>query len=88
MPLKNSNNFGNLYVIYNIKYPTKILSNEEKEIIKKILPITNYNNLNNFSKCPKLHDNFSFEDINYKNSQKRYNTREFRDNNDIYRNFF
>jgi DnaJ-class molecular chaperone len=87
MPLKNGNSFGNLYVIYNIKYPTKVLSNEEKEIIKKVLPITNYNNLNNFSKCSKLHDNFSFEDINYKNSQKRSNTRDFRDTNNIFNHF-
>jgi len=88
MPLKDETGFGNLYIIYNIKYPSKILTNEEKEIIKKILPITNYNNLNNYSKCPKLYDNFSFEDINYKNAQKRSNTREFRNVNDIFNRFF
>jgi len=41
MPIKNRNNcYGNMYIVYNIKYPTKILSDIEKDIIRKILPVT------------------------------------------------
>ena len=34
MPIKNRNNcYGNMYIVYNIKYPTKILSDIEKETV-------------------------------------------------------
>lgn len=74
MPIKKQvNKFGNLYVIYNIKYPNKILSLNEKELVKRILPITEINEEANLEN-DGLFDNFSIEDIKkkyVKNSQKR-----------------
>lgn len=42
MPIKyNNNSYGDLYVIYNIKYPDITLSQKDKDIIKDILPVSN-----------------------------------------------
>ena len=40
MPSKNNGTLGDLYVVYNIIYPVKSLTKEEREIIKRILPST------------------------------------------------
>ena len=63
MPIKKQNSkFGDLYIIYNINYPNKILSFNEKEIIKKILPVTEIKNTNEqIIKDNVLKHNFNIE---------------------------
>jgi DnaJ-class molecular chaperone len=39
MPIRGKNNNGNLYVVYNIVYPNKILTQAEKELIKNIFEV-------------------------------------------------
>jgi DnaJ-class molecular chaperone len=91
MPIKGeTNKYGDLYVVYKIKYPMKSLSENDKNIIKKILPITelkeevceniNYN----------LFENFSLEDIKIKNNNENYreNHSNFQNIHSIFNNFF
>lgn len=75
MPKKNiPNSFGDLYVVYDIFYPTKIFSTNEKEILKKILPITNIN-LTQDEKLfnGKLYNNFSLEELQNKYNKTKEN---------------
>ncbi len=78
MPVPNSNNnFGDLYIKYNIIYPNKTLSHSDKDAIKKILPTTNNNSIDKLY-LSKLCDNFSIEEIEKKNyrhnsSQNNFN---------------
>lgn len=83
LPIKDRiNSFGNLYIIYNIEYPTKILSNEDKNIIKKILPTSNITINNNNPEFieGELNDNFNikilekkhFKDKKNENRQEHY----------------
>lgn len=70
VPIKgNIHSFGDLYVVYTIEYPIKVLSNEEKNIIKHILPtnvvVHNSNNMES-----KLHHNFNMKILERKNRQQ------------------
>lgn len=74
MPVKKQNKFGDLYIIYNINYPNKILSNEEKDIIKKILPTTVINiDVNNQLDVSPIKINFLINDLLIKNGKKLNN---------------
>lgn len=75
IPIKNVvNDYGDLYVTYNIIYPTKNLSVSEKELIKKILPVTNINIANNEKMySSKLYNNFSIEELEKKSRKNEYN---------------
>ena len=78
MPIANSpNNFGDLYVKYDIIYPTKNLSQTDKESIKKILPITNINSSTDKLYISKLYTDFSIDDIEKKNSKKKHSQQGF-----------
>jgi len=64
MPIKNSNGkSGDLYVVYNIKYPTKTLSAIEKDQLKKILPYEDDVKINEPSINVSLHDGFNIESL-------------------------
>jgi DnaJ-class molecular chaperone len=75
MPIKDTNQFGDLYIIYNILYPNKILNSAEKEKIKNILPTTEIveNNIDNYIDSGILHNNFTYEDIIKKNHENQQN---------------
>lgn len=97
MPIKNNNNkFGDLYVVYNIVYPNKVLSDTEKDSIRKILPTTknSNNSLDEYINSGSLHNNFIFENIqkkNMKNDNNNGTRQEFRNTrnmNDIFGRFF
>lgn len=69
MPIKkDQNKFGDLFIVYKIKYPNKILSENEKNILMTILPFTEIKNIYNCVSLEKtnLNDNFSIEDIKRK----------------------
>jgi chaperone protein DnaJ len=94
MPLKNNKNkYGDLFVVYIITYPNKILNENEKEIIKKILPISdkhseNYKDLQH-TKGSSLNDNFSVQDIINKYKKNSFGNNHQNSNiNDIFSNFF
>lgn len=64
MNKKNNLSRGNLYIVYNIEYPDKILLNTEKDLIKNILPTTIFNS--NDIGCSvnnEINDNFSLNKI-------------------------
>jgi DnaJ family protein A protein 2 len=71
MPIKDTNNkFGDLYIVYSIKYPEKVLSKDEKEVIRNILSCSQLINENdsknieqNFIYSSNLYKNFSKEDL-------------------------
>lgn len=64
MPIKNSNGkFGDLYIVYNIKYPTKTLSTIEKDQLKKILPYEDDLKINEPSINVSLYDAFNIENL-------------------------
>jgi len=67
MPInKENNSFGDLYIVYIIDYPNKILTESEKEIIKKILPVSDEHSLNQniiHSSHSQLNNNFSVNDV-------------------------
>jgi len=64
MPIKNSNGkSGDLYVVYNIKYPTKTLSPIEKEQLKGILPYEDDIKINEPSINVSLHDGFNIDSL-------------------------
>jgi DnaJ-class molecular chaperone len=92
MPIKGENRFGDLYVVYNIKYPSKTLTINEKEIIKKILP-SESNNINEkeiVNSSEILYDNFEISNLKEKYNKKN-NQEHFRRGvniNDIFSNFF
>ena len=75
MPIKKQNKHGDLYVVYNINYPNKILSNEEKIIIKNIFP-TNTLNLSIIDTLDvtPIKNNFLINDIYNKNGKRINNT--------------
>jgi DnaJ-class molecular chaperone len=83
-PLKNKNNsHGDLYIVYNITYPYKILSKNEKDIIKKIFNISERENTeNNYNINGLLKNNFSINDI-----KKNYENNENNDRNNNFYNF-
>ena len=92
MPIKNKDGrFGDLYVVYNITYPNKILLESEKQSIRKI-----FNNSGKISDNDKnnltsgiLHNNFSIEDIQKKYMSGRSSHRENRNNiHDLFGRFF
>lgn len=93
MPVKDkSNTFGNLYVVYNIIYTNLVLSENDKNILRKILPISNDNFLNGTSNINStLKENFSIEDIEkkyIKNSRNNGNNNNFNNIHNIFSNFF
>jgi DnaJ family protein A protein 2 len=65
--ISKKNNYlrGNLYIVYNIVYPYKILLNTEKDLIRNILPITNFNISDSDSVCEnnEINDHFSINKI-------------------------
>ena len=66
MPIKKQNSkFGDLYIVYKIDYPHKVLTFNEKEILKKIFPITDIikNKDENLIINNKLQDNFNIESL-------------------------
>ena len=75
MHIKKQNKHGDLYVVYNINYPNKILSNEEKIIIKHIFP-TNTLNLSIIDTLDvtPIKNNFLINDIYNKNGKRINNT--------------
>jgi DnaJ family protein A protein 2 len=102
MPIKDSNNkFGDLYIVYSIKYTEKVLSKEEKELIRKILPCSQLINENetknieqNFMYSSNLYKSFSKEDLykKYMSQQQRHQQQnqrpDFRDPANIFQHFF
>ena len=61
MPYSNGTKYGVLYIVYSIDYPTKKLTNEEKDIIKDILPLSNISIKESDIICDStLKHNFSF----------------------------
>jgi DnaJ-class molecular chaperone len=92
MPIKDKQGqFGNLYVVYKIIYPNKTLSDNEKMILKRILPISDTNIFNDSNNCiTQLNDNFSIEDIQEKYNNIKSNNRNHNYNNihSIFSNFF
>jgi DnaJ-class molecular chaperone len=92
MPIKNKDGrFGDMYVVYNIVYPNKILLESEKQSIRKIFNTSekiNESDKNNVAK-PLLQNNFSIEDIQKKYMSSQSSRREARHNiNDIFGRFF
>ena len=74
-PIKNNiNSFGDLYIVYKIEYPNKVLTNEEKNSIRKILPISDVTLDPNHIFETKLHNNFNIKILEKKN--KHNNERE------------
>jgi len=82
MPIKDSNNkYGDLYIIYGIKYPEKVLSKDEKAIIQNILPcstVINENETKNIEQnfiysSNNLYKNFSKEDLYKKYMSQQQN---------------
>jgi DnaJ family protein A protein 2 len=81
--------YGDLYIVYDIKYPTKILNITEKENIKKILDTTYTTYTNNISTNTStdyntngiLKNNFSIDDI-----QKKYENNNSNNSNNNFRN--
>lgn len=99
MPIKGENKFGDLYIVYIIKYPTKTLTTFEKEQIKKILPSesVDVDDKDSLISPPILNDNFNIDDIKKKysddsqNQQQQQQNHHFRRNvnmNDIFGQFF
>ena len=62
MSIKNTNKYGDLYIIYNIVYPNKKLNKSEREYIKKIFNIHEENLINPID-IGKLHHDFSFDKL-------------------------
>ena len=104
-PLKNKNNmYGDLYVVYNIKYPNKVLNNIDKDSIKKILNVSQINNtLNDYNIGGILKNNFSVDEIrkkyennmhnmnnmhNIHNMNNMHNMHNMHNMNDIFNRFF
>ena len=101
MPIKETNRHGDLYIVYNIQYPEKILSQNEKDIIRNIIPCTpineNKNIEENFIYSSNLYKNFSLDELYKKdlhNQQQQYkpnHRQDFRDPsniNNIFQQFF
>jgi len=90
MPMKDkSGNFGNLYIVYKIDYPNKILTDNEKSILRRILPTSLDNNYKENNNNTILNDNFSIQEIEnkYIKNNRQHN---FNNNNmhNIFSNFF
>jgi DnaJ-class molecular chaperone len=81
MPIKDKNNsYGNLYIVYNIEYPLKKITQSEKDIIKKILSDLNddKNNENKDNKNESIEphnhtDNFNLDNLKKKNMKHNNN---------------
>jgi DnaJ-class molecular chaperone len=103
MPIKGENKYGDLYVVYNVRYPAKTLTEIEKDKIKKILPSEsieiNDEDITNTSGV--MYDNFILENIlkkypqenNHRQQQhhQQHNNQQFRrgvNMNDIFSHFF
>jgi DnaJ-class molecular chaperone len=88
MPInKDKNFFGDLYIVYIIDYPNKILTESEKEIIKKILPVSDEHCLNQniiHTSHSQLNNNFSINDILNKYKKQGNNS----NMNNIFSQFF
>ena len=84
-PIKNKpNSYGDLYIVYNIKYPNKVLNENEKDIIKNILEVSDKNNeSNNYNTNGVLRNNFSINDI-----KKKYEQKDYHNMNNIFNKFF
>jgi DnaJ family protein A protein 2 len=69
-PIKNiDNSYGDLYIVYNVIYPNKLLSNNEKDVIKKILEVTVKSSeldTNIYNTSGILKNNFSTDDLKQK----------------------
>ena len=87
-PIKNEiNSYGDLYIVYNIKYPNKILNNQEKDAIKKILDTTSNDNINNdYNISGILRNNFSINDIKKKYQENAQQSKP-RNINDFFNTF-
>jgi DnaJ-class molecular chaperone len=99
MPIKNNGNTnsksGDLYIVYNIKYPTKTFSQIEKEQLKKILPYEDDVKINEPSINVSLHDSFNIENLKIRRPQHNEQETFFNQNQsrqggmpDIFRQFF
>ena len=91
MPVKNSNKYGDLYIVYKIIYPKKFLTDIEKDSIKRILPITeNTIKSSNYINTNGLYTNFSIDDIMNKNININKNKKNIhqRNINNIFESFF
>lgn len=79
MPIKGSSTFGSLYIVYTIEYPNKKLTNDEKQIIKDILPTNEFVIEPNDIVCQSsLKSNFSANDL-IKNNSENHNRFDRRD---------
>jgi DnaJ-class molecular chaperone len=86
MPSKDHNKLGDLYVVYNIMYPNKKITENEKELLKRILPYNEPSyNLSDHNASGVLQNNFSLEDI-----QKKYmrNNSSQREAHNMFSRFF
>jgi DnaJ-class molecular chaperone len=89
MPFKSNNNkFGDLYVVYNIEYPKKILNDFEKDIIKKILPTSDKMIDSEYVTAGLLTNNFSLDNLIRKNEKPSNNQRERNNIHHMFSNFF
>jgi DnaJ-class molecular chaperone len=89
MPFKsNSNKFGDLYVVYNIEYPKKILNDFEKDIIKKILPTSDKMIDSEYVTAGLLTNNFSLDNLMRKNEKPSNNQRERQNIHHMFSKFF
>ena len=96
MPVKEKNGqFGDLYIVYNINYPNKVLSDAEKQIIRKIFPVSAKNDIldnsdNKYINASNLLNDFSIDTIQRKymnnNNSRRGNNQS--NVNDIFSRFF
>ena len=91
MPIKNKQNcYGDLYVVYNIIYPNKIISDNEKNIIKNILPVSvkilDLPDNNN----GHLHNNFSLDSLHNEKQQQQQHPKLRQTNgmHNIFKDFF
>jgi DnaJ-class molecular chaperone len=74
MPRKN-NTYGDLYIVYNIIYPNKSLTNNEKEIIKRIFVTseTDKNIDQNYLESYNLNNDFLLDELEKKNGKNTKN---------------
>jgi len=72
MPIKNSDGkYGDLYVVYNIRYPTKTFTQTEKEQLKKILPYEDDLDISETFKNASLQDGFNINSIQKSKTAKK-----------------
>jgi DnaJ-class molecular chaperone len=90
MPRKNNANvYGDLYVVYNIIYPkTKVLTHNEKEIIKRIFETSESNIDKTHLEYHALNDNFVLDELEKRNGKYSKNTRQSTDIPNIFQHYF